>query len=121
RADCPPRAHAALHRTPRPRRAGGRAGAQRLRPDRVRLQRPGPPGGLGGPCYTRGQRIFDMAILKVARLGHPVLRQPSLPVPLDDSRSPETQRLIDYLEETMREYNGAVLRAARRSLLTRTR
>ena len=52
-----------------------------------------------------------MAILKVARLGHPVLRQKALPVPVDDIRSPETQRLIDDMVETMREYNGAGLAA----------
>jgi peptide deformylase len=52
-----------------------------------------------------------MAILKVARLGHPVLREKSLPVPIDEIRSPEIQRLIDDLVETMREYNGAGLAA----------
>jgi peptide deformylase len=52
-----------------------------------------------------------MAILKVARLGHPVLREKSLPVPVDEIRQPETQHLIDDLVETMREYNGAGLAA----------
>jgi len=52
-----------------------------------------------------------MAILKVARLGHPVLREKSLPVPVGEIRSPETQRLVDDLVETMREYNGAGLAA----------
>jgi peptide deformylase len=52
-----------------------------------------------------------MAILKVARLGHPVLRQVAEPVDLDTIRSPETQRLVDDLIETMREYNGAGLAA----------
>ena len=52
-----------------------------------------------------------MAILKVARLGHPVLRQAAAPVPVKDIRSPEIQRLIDDLVETMREYNGAGLAA----------
>ena len=41
-----------------------------------------------------------MAILKVARLGHPVLREKSLPVPIDEIRSPEIQRLIEDLVET---------------------
>ena len=50
-----------------------------------------------------------MAILKVARLGHPVLRQLAAPVPLGRIRSAETQRLIDDMIETMREYNGAGL------------
>ena len=52
-----------------------------------------------------------MAILKVARLGHPVLRQLSAPVPREQIRSAETQRLIDDMIETMREYNGAGLAA----------
>jgi len=52
-----------------------------------------------------------MAILKVARLGHPVLRQPATAVPIGQIRSAETQRLIDDMVETMREYNGAGLAA----------
>ena len=52
-----------------------------------------------------------MAILKVARLGHPVLRQPAKPLTLDEIRAPETQRLIDDMVETMREYDGAGLAA----------
>jgi peptide deformylase len=50
-----------------------------------------------------------MAILKVARLGHPVLRQPARPVPVDEIQSAETQRLIDDMIDTMREYDGAGL------------
>jgi peptide deformylase len=52
-----------------------------------------------------------MAILKVARLGHPVLRQPAAPVPAGEIRSAEFQRLVDDMIETMREYNGAGLAA----------
>lgn len=52
-----------------------------------------------------------MAILKVARLGHPVLRQVAHPVPVEDICAPGTQRLIDDLIETMREYDGAGLAA----------
>jgi peptide deformylase len=52
-----------------------------------------------------------MAILKVARLGHPVLRKVAAPVPVKEIRSPETQRLIDDMVETMREYSGAGLAA----------
>jgi len=52
-----------------------------------------------------------MAILKVARLGHPVLRQLAEPVPLGEIRSKDTQRLIDDMIETMHEYNGAGLAA----------
>jgi peptide deformylase len=52
-----------------------------------------------------------MAILKVARLGHPVLRQTAQPLTVDQIRSPETQRFIDDMIETMREYDGAGLAA----------
>jgi peptide deformylase len=52
-----------------------------------------------------------MAILKVARLGHPVLRQEAKPLTVDEIRTPETQRFIDDLVETMREYDGAGLAA----------
>ena len=52
-----------------------------------------------------------MAILKVARLGHPVLREPAKPVPLEQIRTPEIQRFIDDMVETMREYDGAGLAA----------
>ena len=52
-----------------------------------------------------------MAILKVARLGHPVLRQVAAPVDPRSIRSPQVQRLIDDMIETMREYDGAGLAA----------
>jgi peptide deformylase len=52
-----------------------------------------------------------MAILKVARLGHPVLRQQARPLTVDEIRSPDTQRFIDDMIETMREYDGAGLAA----------
>jgi peptide deformylase len=50
-----------------------------------------------------------MAILKVARLGHPVLRIPAEPVPVEAIRSPEIQRLIDDMIETMHEQDGVGL------------
>jgi peptide deformylase len=52
-----------------------------------------------------------MAILKVARLGHPVLREVARPVPVETIRSAEAQRFIDDMIETMREYDGAGLAA----------
>jgi len=52
-----------------------------------------------------------MAILKVARLGHPVLRQQAQPLTVEEIRSPDTQRFIDDMIETMREYDGAGLAA----------
>jgi peptide deformylase len=59
-----------------------------------------------------------MAILKVARLGHPVLRQPARPLTVEEIRSPDTQRFIDDLIETMREYDGAGLAANQVHTLT---
>jgi peptide deformylase len=47
-----------------------------------------------------------MAILKVARMGHPVLRTPAQPVPPDEIGTHRIQRLIDDMFETMSEYAG---------------
>jgi peptide deformylase len=52
-----------------------------------------------------------MAILKVARLGHPILRQVSAPVSPEAILSPAVQSFIDDLIETMVEYDGAGLAA----------
>jgi peptide deformylase len=52
-----------------------------------------------------------MAILKVARLGHPVLRQLAERVAPADIRSAQVQQLIDDMIETMHEYDGAGLAA----------
>lgn len=50
-------------------------------------------------------------ILKVARLGHPVLRKMAEPVPPDHITSPAIQQFIDDMIETMYEYDGAGLAA----------
>ena len=50
-------------------------------------------------------------ILKVARLGHPVLRQVAEPVPPGQIATPQIQQFIDDLIETMYEYDGAGLAA----------
>ncbi|MCK6504998.1 peptide deformylase [Myxococcota bacterium] len=52
-----------------------------------------------------------MSILRVARLGHPVLRQVAAPVPPEAIPSPELQRLVDDMLETVEEYDGAGLAA----------
>ena len=52
-----------------------------------------------------------MAILKVARMGHPVLRARARAVDPGQIRSPAIQRLIDDMFETMREYQGVGLAA----------
>jgi peptide deformylase len=50
-----------------------------------------------------------MAILKIARMGHPVLRRPADPVP--DPAAPEIRRLIADMMETMRDAGGIGLAA----------
>jgi peptide deformylase len=52
-----------------------------------------------------------MAILKVARLGHPVLRAKASAVPPAEIASPRIQTLIDDMFETMSEYQGIGLAA----------
>ena len=52
-----------------------------------------------------------MAILKVARMGNPVLRQPSEPVTPEQIADPAFQAFCDSLLETMHEYDGAGLAA----------
>ena len=52
-----------------------------------------------------------MAILKVARLGNPVLRKPTEAIPKEAIASPEIQRLIDDMVDTMREYEGVGIAA----------
>jgi peptide deformylase len=52
-----------------------------------------------------------MAILKVARMGHPVLRAKARPLQAAEIRSPEVQRLIDDMFDTMHEYQGVGLAA----------
>ena len=52
-----------------------------------------------------------MAILKVARMGHPVLRARARALNPSEIRSPEIQRLIDDMFDTMHEYQGVGLAA----------
>jgi peptide deformylase len=52
-----------------------------------------------------------MAILKVAHMGHPVLRAKARPLAASEIRSEEVQRLIDDMLDTMREYHGIGLAA----------
>jgi peptide deformylase len=52
-----------------------------------------------------------MSILKVARMGHPVLRQKARPIDRGDIRNPIVQKLIDDMIETMIEYRGVGLAA----------
>ncbi|MGH7823931.1 MAG: peptide deformylase [Candidatus Binatia bacterium] len=52
-----------------------------------------------------------MSILKVARLGHPVLRQYAAPLSLGEIQSQATQKFIDDMIATMKEYDGVGLAA----------
>lgn len=52
-----------------------------------------------------------MALLKIAKIGHPVLRDVAREVGVEELLSPDTQRLIDDLIETMRDANGLGLAA----------
>ncbi len=47
-----------------------------------------------------------MAIRKVARMGHPVLRQKARPLTPEEIKSEPTRRLILDMVETMKEYGG---------------
>lgn len=50
-----------------------------------------------------------MSILKVSRMGHPVLRKKVRPVPPAEITAAPMQRLIDDMAQTMIEYNGVGL------------
>ncbi len=52
-----------------------------------------------------------MSILKVARLGHPVLREEAKELSQQEIKSDKIQRLIDNMVETMHEYDGVGLAA----------
>ena len=52
-----------------------------------------------------------MAILKVSRLGHPVLRTVADPIDPATIKTPVVQRLIDDMFDTMKEYSGVGLAA----------
>jgi len=52
-----------------------------------------------------------MSILKVARMGHPILRQKAKPIDPRQITGPEIQRLIRDMLETMIEYQGVGLAA----------
>src|SRR5690242_15122861 len=52
-----------------------------------------------------------MALLKIAKIGHPVLRQRARAVTREELRTPAMQRFVDDLVETMRDADGAGLAA----------
>jgi peptide deformylase len=52
-----------------------------------------------------------MSILKVARMGHPVLREKAQPLERSQLKTPAIQKLIDDMIDTMVEYHGVGLAA----------
>jgi len=52
-----------------------------------------------------------MSILKIARMGHPVLRAKARALHPSEIRTPKIQQLIDDMFETMKEYQGIGLAA----------
>ena len=52
-----------------------------------------------------------MSILKVARMGNPILRKVARELTQEEIRSPEVKRLIEDMIETMHEYGGIGLAA----------
>lgn len=52
-----------------------------------------------------------MSILKVARMGHPVLREKARAIERAEIKTPGVQKLIDDMLETMEEYHGVGLAA----------
>src|SRR5262245_17205588 len=72
----------------------------------TRIPRRGALQWLLSLCYETA-----MAILKVARLGNPVLRQIAAPLTPREIQSPSFQKFIDDMIETMKEYDGVGLAA----------
>lgn len=52
-----------------------------------------------------------MSVLPITPIGHPILRAPTTPVPVDLIGSDEIQRLIDDMIDTMRDASGAGIAA----------
>jgi len=52
-----------------------------------------------------------MSILKVTRLGHPVLREVAKDISVKNLKTPTMQKFIDDMVETMKEYDGVGLAA----------
>jgi len=59
----------------------------------------------------RQYKIRDMSILKVAQMGHPVLRQKARAVEKQELKTASLQKLIDDMIDTMHEYSGIGLAA----------
>src|SRR4029453_16416418 len=75
-------------------------------PEMTRIPRRGALQWLLSLCYETA-----MAILKVARLGNPVLRKTAAPLTPREIQAPSFQKFIDDMIETMKEYDGVGLAA----------
>ena len=69
----------------------------------------GRKGGLPVAGRAADRHILPMSILKIARMGHPVLGKVAAPV--KDPTAPEIRRLVTDMVETMIDANGAGLAA----------
>src|SRR5260370_36795840 len=76
-----------------------------------RLRFSSAPAHDGQNRYSTYEILPAMSILKVARMGHPVLRARAKPLEPGDIGSPRVQQLIDDMFETMHEYQGIGLAA----------
>lgn len=63
----------------------------------------------GFDATVENSHIAGMAILKIARMGHPVLKQ--IAEPVVDPRAPEIRLLVEDMVETMIDASGAGLAA----------
>ena len=52
-----------------------------------------------------------MAVRKIIRMGHPVLRQVARPLTTEEIRSPALRVLLDDMVDTLRDYGGIGLAA----------
>lgn len=57
------------------------------------------------------KRVVGVAIRKVTRLGHPVLRAPGRTLTPEEILSPDVQRLVEEMAVTMAEYEGVGIAA----------
>jgi peptide deformylase len=64
-----------------------------------------------GGRFQRRYNPPPMSILKIARMGHPVLRAKARPLDLAEIRTEAAQKLIDDMIDTMIEYRGVGLAA----------
>lgn len=67
------------------------------------------PGGVGWTAARQSVVLADMSILKVSRMGHPVLRQKARSVERPQIKDPRFQKFIDDMIDTMHEYSGVGL------------